>query len=135
MSETSKLPLSDSEKTILDEFIDKIYQDIEVHTGPFINNEGVALYTLQSAANHSCSPNAEVSFTHNNTKLSLVALKDIKEDDEIFISYLDECTLHRSKKSRQNQLMENYLFICNCEKCLVENDESSSEEEDDEMDQ
>ncbi|XP_045469214.1 histone-lysine N-trimethyltransferase SMYD5 isoform X2 [Harmonia axyridis] len=133
VSEVSKLPLADLEKTNLDQFIDKLYQDIDDHTGSFLNNEGVALYMLQSAANHSCLPNAEVSFLHNNTKLSLVALRDINEGEEIFISYLGECDLQRSRVSRHRELMENYLFECECEKCLKECDNfyiTSDEDED-----
>ncbi|XP_044756120.1 SET and MYND domain-containing protein 5 [Coccinella septempunctata] len=137
VSETSKLNLTDLERKDLEDLVDKLYQDIEEHTGCFMNNEGVALYMLQSAANHSCSPNAEVSFSNNNNKLALVSLKEIKEGEEIFISYLDECDLHRSRRSRQKVLMENYLFICNCEKCLRQCDEPdvSSDEEDDDMDE
>jgi len=126
-----KLNLNPEERFIIDKLIDKIYDDIDTHTGDFLNNEGVALYSLQSCANHSCSPNAEITFQHNNFRLSLMALKDLEPDEEICISYLGECDLERSRHSRRKMLMENYLFACECQKCLAEIEEPdvTSEEE------
>lgn len=54
--------------------------------------------------NHSCEPNAEIKFKDNNTTLTLVALKEIKVGEEVYISYLDECELSRSRHSRQKVL-------------------------------
>ncbi|KAI4457651.1 set and mynd domain-containing protein 5 [Holotrichia oblita] len=130
--------LSPEETVKLDQFIDKLYEDMDSHSGSFLNNEGVALYCLQSACNHSCMPNAEATYLHNNSKLSLVALTDISAGDEICMSYLDECTLQRSRYSRNKELGENYLFTCTCPKCELQahdpNVTSDEEEEDDEMD-
>ncbi|XP_060525378.1 histone-lysine N-trimethyltransferase SMYD5 [Cylas formicarius] len=123
--------LLENEHLALEKLIDYVYEAMDTHSGSFLNNEGVALYVLQSACNHSCTPNAEVCFLHNNHRLSLVALKDIEVDEEICISYLDECSLNRSRHSRTKQLMENYLFACNCPKCQAEagDPDVTSEEE------
>lgn len=133
----SELPLSDNgERQQLDNFIDKLYEDMDRISGNFLNNEGVALFTLQSACNHSCKPNAEPTYLHNNSRLSLVALHDIEAGEEIFISYLDECNLQRSRHSRQKILMEHYIFICRCLKCeeqAGDPDVTSDEEEEEEM--
>lgn len=132
VTKSSELKLSEEEKTELDKFIDKLYEDMDLHSGNFLNNEGVALFQLQSACNHSCVPNAEPTYLHNNSRLSLVALRDISAGEEICISYLDDCALERSRHSRQKELKENYLFICICEKCVKEiedPDETSEEEE------
>ncbi len=84
--------------------------------------------------NHSCKPNAEISFRNNNNVLTLVALNEIAAGDEITISYLDECDVQRSRHSRQKILRANYLFTCECERCLVEateqTDVTSDEDED-----
>lgn len=127
------LLLSDYDKKVLDSFIDHLYQQMDETVGEFLNNEGVALYSLQSTCNHSCSPNAEPKFLHNNHRLSLVATQDIEEGEEIFISYLDECFLNRSRHSRMKELMRNYLFVCQCPKCESEADQEdvTSEEEED----
>lgn len=44
----------------------------------FLNNEGSALYSIESKANHSCIPNAQAAFPHSNHNLHLVALRDIQ---------------------------------------------------------
>ncbi|XP_066248603.1 histone-lysine N-trimethyltransferase SMYD5 [Euwallacea similis] len=126
-----QLDLPSPEKEEINSFIDKIYDDIENHTGDFLNSEGVGLYLKQSCANHSCDPNAEIQFLHNNFKLSLVALRDVKPDEEICISYLGDCELNRSRHSRQKLLKENYIFECDCPKCItdIEEPDVTSEEE------
>ncbi|CAH2003454.1 unnamed protein product [Acanthoscelides obtectus] len=113
----TEMELPEMERKGIDKFIDWLYDQMEENVGQFLNNEGVALYTLQSACNHSCIPNAEPSFLHNNHRLSLIAVRDILEGEEILISYLDECTLTRSRHSRQKELTKNYLFQCKCPKC------------------
>lgn len=136
VSRTTELGLPDAEQEVLDKFIDKLYDDMDKQSGTFLNNEGVGLFTLQSASNHSCTPNAEATFLHNNHRLSLMAVKDIEAGEEICISYLDECMLARSRHSRRKELMENYIFACTCPKCeeqINEPDVTSDEEEDDEM--
>ena len=54
--------------------------------------------------NHSCKPNAQIAFNHNNHLLSIVALEDLSPGEEVLISYLDECELSRSRHSRQKAL-------------------------------
>lgn len=51
----------------------------------FLNNEGSALYSVQSKANHSCTPNVQASFPASNHVLHLVALKDISAGKYRFI--------------------------------------------------
>eukprot|EP00057_Strongylocentrotus_purpuratus_P011350 XP_011665824.1 PREDICTED: SET and MYND domain-containing protein 5 isoform X1 [Strongylocentrotus purpuratus] len=130
-----ELDLEAEERQNLDQFIDQLYVEMEKESGAFLNCEGSALYKLQSCCNHSCVPNAEISFLHNNSTLSLVALTDITEGQEVLISYLDECCKERSRHSRQKELRENYLFMCDCPKCRLQCDDpdvTSSEEEEDE---
>ncbi|CAG9769245.1 unnamed protein product [Ceutorhynchus assimilis] len=136
--ETLRLRKKDQEE--VDELVEEIYEDMERCTGgEFLDNEGVGLYVKQSSVNHSCDPNAIVKFWNNNFRLSLVSKKNIEPGEEICISYLDECELHRSRHSRQKYLKENYLFTCLCPKCISEGDdpdvtseEEASEDENDE---
>ncbi|CAG08321.1 unnamed protein product [Tetraodon nigroviridis] len=128
-----QLPAQQREQ--LDSFIDQLYKDIEKETGDFLNCEGSGLFLLQSSCNHSCIPNAEVSFPNNNFLLQLSALSDISPGEEICISYLDCCQRERSRHSRHKILRENYLFACSCVKCTSQADEldvTSEEEEEDE---
>ncbi|XP_072026127.1 protein-lysine N-trimethyltransferase SMYD5-like [Amphiura filiformis] len=131
------LNIPDDEREQLDSFIDQLYIDMEKESGSFLNCEGSGLYSLQSCCNHSCVANAEVRFNDGNSTLTVVALRDIEEGQEICINYLDECTRESSRHSRQKFLRENYLFECDCDKCkdqCDDPDETSSEEEEEDED-
>ncbi|OPL32819.1 hypothetical protein AM593_01874, partial [Mytilus galloprovincialis] len=112
------LAIPDEEKEQLDAFIDQLYDDMD-------------------KGNHSCIPNAEITFPNNNHKLVLVAKENISQGEEICTCYLSECDVSRSRHSRQKFLKENYLFTCGCVKCLSEADQAdvTSEEEEDEEDE
>lgn len=130
--------LSDNERNEIDDLIDTYYITLEVTVGQFLNNEGSGLYVTQSKINHSCNPNAEIRFPFSNNILQVVALRDIKAGEEICISYLDECQINRSRHSRQKYLQENYLFLCECEKCQEQIDQAdvtSDEDDEDEMEE
>lgn len=127
--------VSEDEKKKLDQAIDDLYMRMDDFVGQFLNVEGSGLYSNQSKINHSCVPNCEIQFPQSNHVLQVTALQKINPGEEITISYLDECALSRSRHSRQKVLKENYMFICQCEKCFAESgqdDRTSSEEEDDE---
>nr|CAB3266419.1 SET and MYND domain-containing protein 5 [Phallusia mammillata] len=131
------LDLPDGQRDQLDTFIDKLYEDLEKVSGSFLNCEGAGLYRVQSKCNHSCAPNAEVSFLHNDHRLTVKAINDVAAGEEITISYLSECELNRSRHSRQKHLRENYLFTCWCKKCQAQNgdpDVTSDEDSEDDMD-
>lgn len=96
------MKLSEDERIAVESFIDDMYQKLDEVTGlQFLNNEGSALYVTQSKINHSCVPNSVITFPSSDHTLSLIALSDIKAGDEITISYLDECSVDRSRHSRQ----------------------------------
>lgn len=128
----SELDLAETQRESVDLLIDNLYNKLDEVVGSFLNNEGSALYIRQSKINHSCSPNAECRFPHSNNVLVLTATRDIKAEEEICISYLDECALERSRHSRQKMLSENYLFHCQCLKCesQVDDPDITSEEDD-----
>uniref|UniRef100_A0A1A9UIH0 Protein-lysine N-trimethyltransferase SMYD5 n=1 Tax=Glossina austeni TaxID=7395 RepID=A0A1A9UIH0_GLOAU len=138
VKKVTELPLPETDKNKLDEYIDDIYHKVGEFAGEFLNNEGTGLYLLQSKINHSCLPNAQVTFPYSNDIVVLKALQPIQVGEEICISYLDEGQLERSRHSRQKILKENYIFVCECFKCQREAndpDETSEEEyDDDEMD-
>lgn len=124
--------VSDDEHQALDVFIDELYEEMDKVSGQFLNCEGSGLYALQSSCNHSCEPNAEVTFPYNNSTLVLKALHTIQRGEEIVICYLEECHRERSRHTRQRLLRENYLFSCTCAKCesqAGDPDVSSSDDE------
>ncbi len=127
---------NDGKMEDVEPLVDSIYEAMEAESGMFLNVDGSALYARQSACNHSCEPNCEATFLSSDHTLSLVATRDVAEGDELFISYLNECSLSRSRHSRQKILKENYLFVCRCSKCDEQADQAdvTSEEDDDEED-
>ncbi|XP_064455826.1 histone-lysine N-trimethyltransferase SMYD5-like [Ornithodoros turicata] len=130
-----ELNLPEPDATNLNAATDKLYDDINKESGTFLNNEGSGLYSLQSLCSHSCSPNAESAFPHNNHILAMTAVKEIASGEEITVSYLDECSLNRSRHTRRKLLMENFFLSCECQRCREEVDQpdvtSDEEMEDD----
>lgn len=127
--------LNEKQHSEVNERIDAFYNKLEDTVGQFLNNEGSGLYLTQSKINHSCNPNAEIRFPFSNHTLQVVALRRINPNEEVCISYLDECEINRSRHSRQKYLQENYLFVCGCDKCekeIHEPDVTSDEEEEEE---
>lgn len=129
----TEVPMLDSDKVKLNEYIDNLYKQIGDFSGEFLNNEGSGLYALQSKINHSCVPNAQSTFPYSNNIVVLKAVAPIQISDEICISYLDDCQLQRSRHSRQKILKENYIFLCECNKCKLQAQDPDETSEDDEM--
>ncbi|KAJ3321318.1 hypothetical protein HDV06_004422 [Boothiomyces sp. JEL0866] len=75
-------------------------------------NIGVGLHPMVSLANHSCDANAFVVF--NGPTAKLISSREIKEGEQIFISYISSFT---HKAERQKLLKKNYLFECKCRWC------------------
>lgn len=76
---------------------------------------GLLLHPLVAMANHSCDPNAELRC--EGREISLVALADIEEGEQIVISYVDE-NLRLEERSRM--LEEGYFFRCVCKWCVLQ---------------
>eukprot|EP01116_Phalansterium_solitarium_P003562 TRINITY_DN14382_c0_g1_i1.p2 TRINITY_DN14382_c0_g1~~TRINITY_DN14382_c0_g1_i1.p2 ORF type:complete len:324 (+),score=80.65 TRINITY_DN14382_c0_g1_i1:1271-2242(+) len=77
---------------------------------------GVALYILTSFFNHSCDPNALVTFDGTNTA-RVTAAVPIAAGDEVFISYADT---DLPRFDRRLHLEQHYGFLCQCPKCVAE---------------
>jgi len=129
------LQLSDVERHTCDETIDQMYDQIEKESGDFINCEGIGLFALQSRCSHSCSPNAEVSFPHNDHTLVLTALHPIQQGEEILVSFLEDCQLLRGRATRKRLLWKNFAYVCSCARCETgDSDSAASDTSNEEMD-
>ena len=73
---------------------------------------GLCFEPVLALANHSCCPNAAIVFS--GRRIMLRALDPIKQDQQIFISYVDGT---QRREIRQAELREAYFFTCKCEKC------------------
>ncbi|KAL1721019.1 hypothetical protein EV715DRAFT_249315 [Schizophyllum commune] len=90
-------------------------------TTPDLTPIGACVSPLVSLVNHSCSPNAATVFPRasktpsaDEPLISVVAIRDIHPDEQIFTSYIDT-TLPRALRRRE--LQEGYNFLCECSLC------------------
>ncbi|PLN81380.1 hypothetical protein BDW42DRAFT_200860 [Aspergillus taichungensis] len=83
---------------------------------------GLYLHPYAALINHSCAYNAVAGF--DDDELFVKAVRNIAQDDQIFISYVD--TTNPTQLRRQ-ELRERYFFDCACPKCA-----SSAQEQQDE---
>ena len=86
--------------------------------------DGTALFSTACRMNHSCSPNVLVKYIggwgrKRPLALQCYALRDIREGEQLCISYID---VEMDAESRQAAL-DNYGFTCRCEKCLADRGE------------
>ncbi|QSL64389.1 hypothetical protein MERGE_001690 [Pneumocystis wakefieldiae] len=73
---------------------------------------GTAIDPTISRMDHSCYPNATLVFERN--KIALRSLQKISMDQEITISYIN---VNNTQKSRQDELLSRYYFLCKCIRC------------------
>lgn len=79
---------------------------------------GTGICLDASRINHSCIPNAHFSWNTNIERETVHAVKDIRKNEEITISYVPAiCTL----KKRRRQLRP-YVFTCDCPACRIDTD-------------
>ncbi len=75
----------------------------------------IGIYPLTSLFNHSCDPNVgRANLTDG--RLVIMATKDLKVGDELFMSYGYEFTTN-DLEDRQENLAASYLFNCECIAC------------------
>ena len=80
------------------------------------------LYLSAGFMNHDCSPNVEIVLDPDTFKpghvMKIRAIKDIKRNEELTISYIDPSDSYRN---RQRDLIKEYHFSCKCSRCISEN--------------
>ncbi|XP_045608881.1 histone-lysine N-methyltransferase SMYD3 isoform X2 [Procambarus clarkii] len=83
-------------------------------TDPDLNTVGTGVYLAASVFDHSCQPNAYVTF--EGTRLTCRSLVDMPCLDfaKIRISYID---VMNSTMDRKNELHRRYYFWCDCKFC------------------
>lgn len=77
------------------------------------NNAGI--FPIISRINHDCNPNVHYNFNHNSNRSTIYSIRDISKDKEITNSYI---SLFLPRHERQNYLLENFGFKCNCSVCM-----------------
>ncbi|XP_053602088.1 histone-lysine N-methyltransferase SMYD3 [Plodia interpunctella] len=80
-----------------------------------MNSIGTGVYLASSIVDHSCDPNAVATF--DGKTINIRALRDMPclDWNQIRISYID---LMQTPYERQRELLENYYFLCQCDRCM-----------------
>ncbi|TMW59729.1 hypothetical protein Poli38472_004798 [Pythium oligandrum] len=81
----------------------------------FPSIDGTALFPIICTMNHSCDPNCTVLYTRNGDA-HVVAVRDIKQGEELCICYID---VDQDVRDREDLLRE-YRFRCLCPRCSFE---------------
>ena len=79
---------------------------------PTFDPLGIILDPTLGHLNHSCDPNAYVVM--DGAEAAIRALKPIRKDEEIYISYIEATNPH---SRRQSELQARWFFTCKCSKC------------------
>ncbi|KAM7535609.1 hypothetical protein Aperf_G00000092973 [Anoplocephala perfoliata] len=108
--------LSNNQINISEEEFFQIFGKVRINafdlTNPQGNEIGVALYRRSAKFDHSCIPNAIVTFL--GKEIRIIASEDIPDASEVRISYLD---LLRPTSVRREELQNRYFFLCDCSRC------------------
>lgn len=82
-------------------------------------NYGTAIFATTSLINHSCLPNASVSFQPRFGVAVVTSIRDLRAGEDIRISYGPMVNSYNSStaEERMNRLKRNYGFDCDCEGC------------------
>lgn len=87
--------------------------------GKKLDSNREAMYQVCSKLNHSCLPNCRFSFD-DKAVCTLTAISHIKAGDDLCFSYMGPSVMIRGTQARRTHLALNYLFDCNCKRCLSE---------------
>ncbi|KAL1867601.1 hypothetical protein Plec18167_008601 [Paecilomyces lecythidis] len=103
---------SDIEEESIASFLAKLDLNTFNLVTPLYDRVGLYLHPYAAFINHSCEYNSVVGF--DGDELFVKAIRPIKADEQIFISYVDTTNPY---SIRRKQLSERYYFDCNCSKC------------------
>ncbi|CAI7798185.1 unnamed protein product [Closterium sp. NIES-53] len=82
---------------------------------------GTAFYSLQSSINHSCCPNAHAFKRDEDMdgRAVLLASRDMKRGEQVFISYVEESLSIEERK----EALADYGFVCRCDLCVAQGEQ------------
>lgn len=74
------------------------------------------VFDQYSLINHSCSPNAHAFYDHTKERHQVHLTRDVKDGDQIFVSYNRFQALPRAERQAEHRL-KGHKFVCNCALC------------------
>lgn len=92
--------------------MEKVMSNSSTLVTPTFEPLGIFIDEYFSQLNHSCDPNAYIVMDGPETALR--ALKPIKKDEEVYISYIDTTNPYAR---RQTELKAGWFFNCKCSRC------------------
>ena len=99
----------------------EIYGRVLINSFHIMNNEyqsiGIGLYLNASVLDHSCNPNASVSFIGNKIMVKSVSALRIESFTDVRICYIN---LLNTSVKRKMELKSQYYFTCTCQNCHME---------------
>lgn len=81
------------------------------------------VFDQYSLINHSCSPNAHAFYDHTKERHQVHLTRDVKADDQIFVSYNRFQALPRAERQAEHRL-KGHNFVCDCSLCTSEEAEA-----------
>merc|ERR1719198_519793 len=88
----------------------------ELLAAPWPNFHGTGFFPFVARLNHSCSPNVQITFPQNSSRLTAVALENVAPGQELCICYVRK---EDPVDVRRRGLVE-YGFTCQCKRCVAE---------------
>lgn len=82
----------------------------------FINRIATVIDQRVGLLNHSCAPNIRLQTVDNH--YAWIVMRPIAAGEQLFRSYGEEFLLGPSAAERQQNLMKEYGFLCQCEACV-----------------
>jgi hypothetical protein len=96
-----------------------IFRSNALPFGPGTNAAGIFLQACR--INHACDNNALNFWSATLNQITIQAVRDIYKGEEITISYLQS---YENRQIRQEQLQEDFRFMCTCNLCSLPPDQS-----------
>ena len=90
---------------------------------PIDDPPNTAVFAFSSLANHSCAPNAHLSWNAQTRCMTCHALAPIRRGQEVCVSYLVDGGLHGPRLRRRAALLESFGFLCSCARCALRDDD------------
>ncbi|KAK3678213.1 hypothetical protein LTR78_002309 [Recurvomyces mirabilis] len=111
-----------NDKALDEEDIEELIQDQARVMGIFACNnfqsgKGLALYETTSRLNHSCVPNVHHSWDPMGKRITVYAVRDIQQDEELCTTYLGGPGVYYVRAQRIELLRSSYGFTCTCPAC------------------
>ncbi len=100
----------------LDRKLQRNQMGLKLRVGGELADFGSGVFPFAAIFNHACHPHAQWRPLASGSAIIVRALRDIRAGEEVSVSYLPLGTVGRKRKTH---LLEQYGFVCTCERCTA----------------